>query len=145
MFLLPPSRSTQQSSDAGERPTALPLLPVGTRSWSPAGPARASRCGLARLSMAFLTRPASLLPERAPSACGHPRPFVPSCTLPPSFLGALWPVLVFRAALTTLQSLGVCVCLSVVSLPRWASVLFTARSHGSQHAAWKVTGAQLSD
>lgn len=43
-------------------------------------------------------------------------------------------VLVSGAALATLPLLGVCVCLSVVSLSRRAAVSFTARSHNSQPA-----------
>lgn len=37
----------------------------------------------------------------------------------------------------------VSVCLSVVCLPHWASIVFAARSHSSLHGAWKVTGAEL--
>ena len=93
-----------------------------------------------RLSTAFLACPASLLPARAPPALctGRGRAEMRFPSLAPRCPGSPAPdtaaVLASGAALATLPSLGVCVCLSVVSLPRRASVLFTARSHNSQPA-----------
>ena len=64
LFLLPPTRSMQQSPGTlREHPAALPLPPVGTRSRNPAGPSRASRRSLRASPRPFSRAcPASLLP-----------------------------------------------------------------------------------
>ena len=70
-----------------EHPTALPLPPVGTRSWNPAGPSCASRRSLPASPRPF----SPALPLSSPRE--RPRPFAlavagPRCAFPPSLLGA---------------------------------------------------------